>query len=64
MSPAIQITKSSPQTRAKKQKESDRRIRDWLLDPGLDIQGRLLAGPAELQDPEMSSTDLQPEAHL
>lgn len=49
---------------AQNKEEFNGRIRDWLLDPGLDIQGRLLAGPAQPQPSEKNTTKLQPKAHL
>ncbi|SPJ70698.1 uncharacterized protein FTOL_00426 [Fusarium torulosum] len=65
MPPNIKITESSsPQSQARKQMEDNGRIRDWLLDPGLNIQGRLLAGPAQPQASEKNSTELHPKAHL
>ncbi|KAH7227083.1 uncharacterized protein BKA55DRAFT_584121 [Fusarium redolens] len=48
-------------------KEYNDRIRDWLLDPGLDIQGRLLAGghlSVQPQPPKDAPTKPPPKAHI
>ncbi|KAG4295235.1 hypothetical protein FPRO06_01819 [Fusarium proliferatum] len=45
--------------------EYNDRVRDWLLDPGLDIQGRLLGQRSmQLQPSKVAPTNPPPKAHL
>ncbi|KAF4947582.1 hypothetical protein FGADI_10313 [Fusarium gaditjirri] len=60
-------TPKSPSHQSGAVKESNDRIHDWLLDPGLDIQGRLLTGGQLSVQPQLSTdvpTNPPPKAQI
>ncbi|KAG7434775.1 hypothetical protein Forpi1262_v005293 [Fusarium oxysporum f. sp. raphani] len=47
----ISSTRCGDSDRLTTRQESKRRLQEWLLDEGLDFQGRLIIGPAPWHSP-------------
>ncbi|RGP61672.1 hypothetical protein FLONG3_10458 [Fusarium longipes] len=68
MPDSIDTSKSFSNQLHKSQPYNDR-MQDWLLDPGLDLQGRLLTGRSAAQPqsptpPKQKTTKSTPKAHI